>query len=593
MEFKPDNFDKEFSLNNNKKKNNKYRGKIPSWLMILAGIAVIGGVVAARQPAIHPTDNNIRNATNNILTQTAVIDTAAFSPFNDQKVDPMELEAHFLTQDNANFQYVLSSVSGGNLQGFDMEMDPLSVDENGAIIPPAEESSDTSVFWVDGKPYALTIQPREAEKTEQNEEAASAYYMLNDQAYEVHIEPVSETEIAAMSDSELGSLIQIGGQTYMLQMNPVSVETELQKAASEEPTPSENLLLPYAGINQNTGTDTGKTIEEKPAVAWLGDKAYAVTVKPQGETSGQTVLNDESNPNQEKESQTSVFTAEGKTYELQLTELKPEETPSNTTEQPVVWLEDTPLQVVLHAEPTAEDSENAAESDQPVNVSLQPLTAEQTSALQKERFGQDYLNAPTEIPEPEPTVLPTDTPAAAQEENNWFVNMFTGIFGSSPTQEPTAEPQVTVIPLTPTPTIALPTATSIVIRMQPTAAVQGPVRLDGENETASESKTVEQKAGDLEDPALWDESESAEVSQSSPVNEPVQEPVKEPEKPEPVRIQPVVVDEFETQQPTTEPTPEELPHTGMAEGWNIPSLLGMLAGLLLVIIGVRRLRSRN
>ena len=44
-------------------------------------------------------------------------------------------------------------------------------------------------------------------------------------------------------------------------------------------------------------------------------------------------------------------------------------------------------------------------------------------------------------------------------------------------------------------------------------------------------------------------------------------------------------------QPTTEP--KELPHTGGLEGWNIPSLLIMLAGLLLVIIGVRRLRTKE
>ena len=35
----------------------------------------------------------------------------------------------------------------------------------------------------------------------------------------------------------------------------------------------------------------------------------------------------------------------------------------------------------------------------------------------------------------------------------------------------------------------------------------------------------------------------------------------------------------------SEPTPEELPHTGMAESWNIPSMAALLFGLLLVIIG--------
>ena len=63
----------------------------------------------------------------------------------------------------------------------------------------------------------------------------------------------------------------------------------------------------------------------------------------------------------------------------------------------------------------------------------------------------------------------------------------------------------------------------------------------------------------------------------------------------PAKLDAVVVDSFDKdpngQQPTSEP--KELPHTGGLEGWNIPSLLIMLAGLLLVIIGVRRLRTKE
>ena len=59
MDFKTDNFDKEFSLNQTRKKT-AARGKLPSWLMILAGVAVIGGVVAARQPALRQTDSGTR-----------------------------------------------------------------------------------------------------------------------------------------------------------------------------------------------------------------------------------------------------------------------------------------------------------------------------------------------------------------------------------------------------------------------------------------------------------------------------------------------------------------------------------------------------
>ena len=41
-----------------------------------------------------------------------------------------------------------------------------------------------------------------------------------------------------------------------------------------------------------------------------------------------------------------------------------------------------------------------------------------------------------------------------------------------------------------------------------------------------------------------------------------------------------------------EPSPAE-ETCAEAEGWNIPSMLGLLAGLLLVILGVRRLRTKN
>ena len=164
------------------------------------------------------------------------------------------------------------------------------------------------------------------------------------------------------------------------------------------------------------------------------------------------------------------------------------------------------------------------------------------------------------------------------------MNVFNNIFGASPTQTPI--PQVTVIPLTPTPTAVQPTATPITIIMMPTAAAQGPVRLDITETPVPTASDTQAKDGDLDDPALWEEDEQTapENDEPTPTNTPYKTPSSE-------KIEAVVVESFET--PAVQPTPEELPHTGMAEGWNIPSMLGLLAGLLLVILGVRRLRSKN
>ena len=49
-----DNFDKEFSLNSKKKP--AVRGKVPSWIMILAGVAVMAAVVIVKQPFVRPSD---------------------------------------------------------------------------------------------------------------------------------------------------------------------------------------------------------------------------------------------------------------------------------------------------------------------------------------------------------------------------------------------------------------------------------------------------------------------------------------------------------------------------------------------------------
>ena len=178
-------------------------------------------------------------------------------------------------------------------------------------------------------------------------------------------------------------------------------------------------------------------------------------------------------------------------------------------------------------------------------------------------------------------------PTEVLEESNFIVNIFNNFFGSNPTQEPT--PQVTIIPLTPTPTVPQPTATSIVVRLAPTATVQGPIRLDETETVPSDSRTTVSKGNDLEDPALIDDEDESESS----VQTPTKSPTKEPTKPVSETAEAVLSEATIQNTPTIQPTPEELPQTGMAESWNIPSLLAMLGGLLLVILGVRRLRSNR
>ncbi|MBQ6481766.1 MAG: LPXTG cell wall anchor domain-containing protein [Anaerolineaceae bacterium] len=642
MEFKPDNFDKEFSLNKKKKKTNKNsRGKMPSWLMILAGAAVIGGVIAAQQPALHTASNTVTSV-NVSTSQPVSVEPALFTGINDEKLDSSELEARFLSQGSQmNSQYIQPVFSDGTIQGVDMELAPLPVDENGAADTQKKANDNSSVYWIDGAPYSVKIQSEGTEQSIAKDEKASEYYWLNDRAYEVHLEPVSEPKIQAMPETEAEKIVQIGGQSYLMDMSPVipaSENTEpetkgpdqteeasapvIVEEQTAEPTPT----IPATPVTEGSDTvtepdqaDTGKeetNASDSSAIVWLNDRAYTVTIKPQEEestattnTAVQPVETAETDTREENEAsdtatevptpteapkqdaQTSVFTVEGKPYELQLTELDPEEDPQNRTEQPIVWLDETPLQVILNTEEASEGTDETAETGsedrKPIEITLHPLPTDQTTALQQERFGEDYVpssSVPTTVPTSEPTETPTPVPTATPEDTNWLVSVFNNIFGASPTQTPI--PQVTVIPLTPTPTIVQPTATPITIIIMPTAAAQGPVRLDITEISAPTASDTQAKDGDLDDPALWEEDEqtASENDEPTPTNTPYKTPSSE-------KVDAVVVESFET--PTVQPTPEELPHTGMAEGWNIPSMLGLLAGLLLVILGVRRLRSKN
>ena len=111
MDFKPDNFDNEFKMNKKTKKNGSVRkAKVPSWLLILAGVAVIGGVVAAKQPAVRTVDNTGRNSMVLPASQQITGDPAVISGVNDEQADPSELEARFASQTNA--QYVVPAEQG-------------------------------------------------------------------------------------------------------------------------------------------------------------------------------------------------------------------------------------------------------------------------------------------------------------------------------------------------------------------------------------------------------------------------------------------------------------------------------------------------
>lgn len=531
MGFNTDNFDKEFSLNQTRKKTSA-RGKLPSWLMILAGVAVIGGVVAARQPVLHQTDTGTRTTVSMPAGQMVSGENLIYNAVNDEQVNPSELEARFLSQgDQALSQNTaLTEV-----------IDPTpTAAENMLVLAPEQPVSDDTV----------------SKTTEQK----------------------------------------------------VSVDTVNEKTEHTAPETEEKASAPAAD-------DHG---EEDAAVAWLNDKAYAVSVKPADEmpaAAPERQTDSVSVPvkvldaagNEKKQPQTTVFELDGKEYAIQVTELSPEEAPAQTSAEPVVWIDKTPLQVSLSGESDGSEGTSAdpkVQVDFHFEITLNPLPAEQTAALQQERFGMSATDPVPADEDPFPTATEEPAPVETEEpqDENWFASFFNNLFGAAPTEVPT--PQVTVIALTPTPTVPQPTATPLVILMAPTAEAQGPVRLDGEGSPAEPVKTQETTESVSNDPSVKPEEPGTGTAGkttdgSSDVKTSGSGQTAEPQstKAAPAKLDAVVVDSFDKdkglnyQQPTNEP--KELPHTGGLEGWNIPSLLIMLAGLLLVIIGVRRLRTKE
>ena len=521
MDFNTDNFDKEFRLNQTKKKTSA-GGKLPSWLMILAGAAVIGGVVAARQPALHQTDTGTRTTVSMPAGEMVTGENLIYNAVNDEQVSSSELEARFLSQGDQAL-----------LQNADIT----------DIIDPAPTAAENM----------LVLAPER-----------------NTSADPVSADPVSETTEQAAPETEAQAI-------------PSAVD---------------------------------KSVDEDIAIAWLNDKAFAVSVKPADEmpaTAPEHQTESVSVPvkvldaagNEKKQPQTAVFELDGKEYAIQLTELSPEETPSEITTEPVVWVDKTPLLLSLSGEsfdPEDTASDQKVQMDIHFEITLNPLPAEQTAVLQQERFGADLTDPVPADEEPFPTATEEPTPTVTEEpqEDNWFASFFSNLFGSAPTEVPT--PQVTVIALSPTPTVPQPTATPLVILMAPTTEAQGPVRLDGEggvSEPVKPSSTADSAGIDSAGKAEETETEKKTTdNRSTDIKPSGSEQTTEVQstRPAPSKLDAVIVDSFDKdlnyqQQPTNEP--KELPHTGGLEGWNIPSLLIMLAGLILVIIGVRRLRTKE
>ncbi len=614
-----DNFDKEFSLN--QKSKNTPRGKLPSWIMILAGAAMITGVVLAKPPANHPAENGTKTSVTIQTEPTVVDETVSFGEVNDQKADPSEVEAFFGGQS----EHPASIVYAANNQAYNMNLEPLRVDSNGYIIPSDNEMSDAAVYWIDKIPYAVRLAPSGSVDMGNLSVEGESVYSLGEQDYSVRLTPLSEDEAKTLSQNENSGVIRLGEQAYQLIMEPKgpgaqAVTDAVPGEPAEQKTVNAEDNRDETAANANTGTsENGSTEDVKPAVAWLNDKPYSVTVSPwqgsadntgSGNTPGAaqpggyssdssvpvlsvTVL-DEEKPSAEQP-KTVVFDVEGTKYEAVITKLNDPDLAREQTADPIVWIDTTPLEISL--DPVNKETQDEDSFD----VILNSVSDEKLPKLLEERYGDnaaEYLpkveDTPETIVSPEPE---QETPQEeTQPDENWFVGMFHNIFGSNPTETPV--PQVTVVAVTPTAVPVRPTQTPIVVRVEPTEIVQEPVRLDAVSpETGIDTgKSLED---DLNDPALWDDGEmdasptpasetAAQPAETAPEGSDDQQistgndPAEATAVPTAVRLVATVVTEN-----------EELPHTGMAESWNIPSMLALLAGLLLLIIGIRRLRSRE
>ena len=605
-----ENFDREFSLAGNKKHSGT--GRIPSWIMILAGAAIIAAVVIVRQPSVRQNVNVTRASVTSQNSLTVQGSESVFSG-SDAKADPAELEARFGTKVSDYQGTAASFFINDNDLLYSVQLDELPVDENGKLKTENSET-DGAVYWVDEKPFAVSLEPAETTNENLAELETNSVYWIDEKPYDVTLEQVSSDEMAGMTDKELSEIVKAGDTYYRLQVSPAASSPDNELIVidnSSAPDDGNDVTIGKSGNDDQLVPDedpfgTESTAETPAAIAWVNGKPYAVTVKPYDSSADA----DNSRPGTDKsvipvtvigelDKKTAVFQSEGKQYEIQAVEIDTEKYSVEGTAQPVVWIDDTPLHVTL----------DPADSDS-FNIILESVPEEEIPYLYETHFGKSYPSN-EKVSDPyagsqkttEDTFETNAESEGEPEKGNWFVNVFHNIFGGEPTATPT--PQVTLIAVEPTAIPKGPTATPIVVRMAPTSTPRGPIRLDeGEDYTGGSSDqkaavpTISIPVGQVSkgddgieiDPALQSEDNSGSGDEPAII-------IYSPSDADHSSVSvPVTVVENKPESagnpaPTVpEPTPEELPHTGMAENWNIPSMIALLFGLLLVIIGVRRMR---
>ena len=224
-----ENFDKEFSLTGGQKRS--AAGKIPSWIMILAGAAIIAAVVIVKQPAIRPVVSGTKasvNSQSNLIVQGR---DDLFSG-SDTKADPSELEARFGSKNSDDYRGTAASflVSGNDLL-YNVQMDELPVDENGR--PQTGDGTDSTVYWVDEKPFSVSLEPADVTDEKLAEAGETSVYWIDEKPYDVSLEQVSNEELAKLTDKELAEVVRTGDTYYRLQVAPAASSPDYGKSVSE------------------------------------------------------------------------------------------------------------------------------------------------------------------------------------------------------------------------------------------------------------------------------------------------------------------------------------------------------------------------
>ena len=486
---------------------------------------------------------------------------------------------------------------------------------------PAEESEPPVFARVNDKTYAVTVKPvtdemREDDPfgTEDAEKEEAAVLPSEESEEEEETAAVVPTEIPVKETAEVP-----GGSTAADQRTAISTPV---KIADDDEIPTDNsdskkpldTAVPTAAASAETAVPekedkpaptaaaaaepTAPVKEDKPVptaeTVTEPTKAAAADADVKAETPAETpwaaaqTRTEENSSAPVKDERSVLFDMDGTTYELRFVETDEKDIPEDaqpSEDETIIWVDETPMSLSLVSEADAVQPGGSApekDADEPADetfeVVLSSLPDEQADRLREDRFGKSIT--PEDIQErteeenedPEMIVKPgTETEpqptAEAEQEGNWLVRTFQNIFGSGETPVPTP----TAVPFTATPAIPMPTKTPIVLSV-PVDSTQ---------------------KGDLDDLALYDDDEDVTpTSTATPTATATSTATVTP-----TAALTEAVSEGLTDDPTAAPqtavtaTPAELPHTGAADSWDIPSLLTLFAGLLLVIIGVRRMRG--